>query len=63
MFYSRQVYTTLVESIWNYVFQEEMKIDLDYNKTEVTVEGSSTKQFFFPWCQKLWKIPTNKFIF
>ena len=63
MFHSRQVYTSLVESISNYVFQEEMKMDLDSNKKEATIERYSTKQVFFPWCQKLSKIPTKKFIF
>ena len=57
MFYFWQVNTSLVESISNFVFQEEMKVDLDSN------ERCSTKELFFPWCQKLWKIPTKKFIF
>ena len=43
MFHSRQVYTSLVESISNYVFQEEMKIDLDSNKTEATIERYFTQ--------------------
>ena len=43
MFYSRQVYTSLEESISNQVFQEEMKIDLDRNKAEATIERCSTK--------------------
>ena len=33
MFYCRQTYTFLVESISNYVFNEEKKIDLDSNNT------------------------------
>ena len=33
MFYCRQAYTFSVESISNYVFNEERKIDLDSNKT------------------------------
>ena len=43
MFYSRQVYTSLEESISNYVFKEEKKIDLDSNKTEAITERCSTK--------------------
>ena len=43
MFYSRQVYTFLIESIVNYVFKEEKKIDLDCNKTEAITEKCSTK--------------------
>ena len=42
MAYSRQVYTSLVESISNYVFQEEMKIVLDSKKAEATIERCST---------------------
>ena len=42
MFYSRQIYTFLVEIILNYVFKEEKKIDLDSNKTEAI-----TKRFFY----------------
>ena len=42
MFYFWQVYTSLVESISNFVFQEEMKVDLDTN------ERCSTKELFFP---------------
>ena len=52
MFYSRQVNNSLLESIWNYVFKER-KIDLDSNKTEAIAERCSTKQLFFPSCQKL----------
>ena len=39
MFYSGQVYTSLVESISNDVFKEEKKIDLDSNKTEAIPRG------------------------
>ena len=41
MFYSGQVYTSLVESISNDVFKEEKKIDLDSNKTEAITERCS----------------------
>ena len=43
MFYSRQIYSFLVESISNYVFKEEKKIDLDSNKAEAITERCSTK--------------------
>ena len=41
MFYSRQIYTFLVESISNYVFKEEKKIDFDSKKTEAIPRGVS----------------------
>ena len=63
MFHSSQIYNFLVESISNYVFEEEMKIKLDSNKTEAITDRCSTKLVFFPSCQKLWKIPTKKFLF
>ena len=43
MFYSRQIYTFLEESISHYVFKEEMKIDLESNKREAITEECSTK--------------------
>ena len=43
MFYSRQIYTVLVEFISNYVFKEEKKTDLDSNKTEAITERYSLK--------------------
>ena len=43
MFYSRRIYTFLVESISNCVFKEEKKIDLDSSKTEAITEKCSTK--------------------
>ena len=43
MFYSRQIYTVLVEFISNYVFKEEKKTDLDSNKTEAITERNSLK--------------------
>ena len=43
MFYFRQMYTFLIESISNYVFKEEKKIDLDSNKTEAITERCSKK--------------------
>ena len=43
--------------------KKRKKIDLDSNKTEAITEMCSTKQFFFPWCQKLWKILAKKFMF
>ena len=43
MFYSRQIYTVLVEFISNYVFKEEKKTDLDSNKTEAITKRYSLK--------------------
>ena len=43
MFYPRQIYTFLVESISNYVFKEEKKIDLDSDKTEAITNRCCTK--------------------
>ena len=43
MFYSRQIYTVLVEFISNYVFKEEKKTVLDSNKTEAITERYSLK--------------------
>ena len=43
--------------------KKRKKIDLDSNKTEAITVMCSTKQFFFPWCQKLWKILAKKFMF
>ena len=43
MFYSRQIYTFLSESISNYVFKEEKKIGLHSNKTETITERWSKK--------------------
>ena len=43
MFYSRQIYTVLVEFVSNYVFKEEKKTDLDSNKTEAITERYSLK--------------------
>ena len=43
MFYPRQIYTFLVESISNYVFKEEKKIDLNSDKTEVITKRCCTK--------------------
>ena len=43
MFYSRQIYTVLVEFISNYVFKEEKKTDLDSSKTEAITERYSLK--------------------
>ena len=37
------VYTSLVESISNYVFKEEKKSDLDSSKTEAITKRCSTK--------------------
>ena len=37
------MYTFLIESISNYVFKEEKKIDLDSNKTEAITERCSKK--------------------
>ena len=63
MFYSRQFYASLVESISNFVFKEEEKIDLASKKTEVITKRCFTKQLFFLLCQKVLKIPAKKFIF
>ena len=43
MFYSRQIFTFLVESISKYAFKEEKEIDSDSNKTEAIKEKCSTK--------------------
>ena len=43
MFYSRQIFTFLVEPISKYVFKEEREIDSDSNKTEAIKERCSTK--------------------
>ena len=58
MFYSRQIYTCLVEPMSNYPSKKDKKIDLESTETEVISKRCSTKQLFFPW-----KIPAKKFIF
>ena len=47
MFYSRQIYTFLVESISNYVYKEEKKIDLNSNKTEAITKRCSSYEIAF----------------
>ena len=63
MFYSRQIYTFLVESISNYTFKEEKKITQIATRHKQSPTGYSTKQLFFPRCQKLRKKATKKFLF
>ena len=63
MFYLQQIYTFLVESISNYAFKEEKKITQIATRQKQSPRGYSTKQLFFPKCQKLRKIATKKFLF